>query len=129
MAVLDIPGEIVPLDKDQQGKLRKDFHPAEVLLVCLNHICPRGPPQKPADSPPNPNQSPEELFHTLLNKLSQVLDFEPKGDTITSMTVIWLDAKLTYVFASNQRGPGALKNAREGLAAVLDILKSNLEAS
>ncbi|KAK1753258.1 hypothetical protein QBC47DRAFT_388083 [Echria macrotheca] len=129
MSVLDIPGEIVPLDKEQQGKLRRDFHPAELLLVCLNQICPRGPQQKPADSPPNPNQSSEELFHTLLNKLSQVLDFESKGNTITSMTVVKYEEKFTYVFASNQRKTPALKKAREGLSEILNILKSNLEAS
>ncbi|KAK0651092.1 hypothetical protein B0T16DRAFT_434405 [Cercophora newfieldiana] len=130
MAVLDFPGDMVPLDKEQQGRLRRDLHPAQLLLVCLNDICPRGPPPKPpSDSSPNPNQSPEESFHTFVNKLAQILDFEPKGNTITALTVILLDAKVTYVFASNQRGPGALNNARKCLKEVLDILKSNIEAT
>jgi len=128
MAVLDFPGDMVPLDKDQQGKLRKDLHPAQLLLVCLNDICPRGPPPKPSDPPPNLYQSPEEMFHTLVNKLAQILDFEPKGDTITAMAVILFEGKVTYVFASNQRGPNAMKNARKGLEDVLNILKANLEA-
>jgi hypothetical protein len=128
MAVLDFPGEIVPLDKDQQAKLRKFLHPAQLLLVCLNDICPRGPPQKPSDAPPNPNQSHEEKFHTFVNKLAQICDFEPKGDTITAIAVIMHDGKVTYLLVSNRRGPGALKNARKGLGEVLDILKANLEA-
>lgn len=116
------------LDKDQQAKLRRFLHPAEVLLVCLNDICPRGPPQKASDAPPNPNQSPEEMFHTFVNKLAQICDFEPKGGTITALAVIWNNARICYVLASNRRGTGALKNARAGLKAALDILKSNLEA-
>lgn len=97
--------------------------------MCLNDICPRGPPQKVSDPPPNPNQSSEEMFHTLVNKLAQICDFQPKGDTISAIAVILYNAKITYVLASNRRGPGALKNARKGLADVLNVLKSNLEAS
>jgi len=128
MAVLDFPGVIMPLDKDQQAKLRKFFHPAQLLFVCLNKICPRGPPQKLSDAPSNPNQSHEEKFHTLVNKLAQICDFEPKGDTITAMAVIMHEGNVTYVLASNRRGPGALNNARKGLGEVLGILKANLEA-
>lgn len=116
------------LDKDQRAKLRKFLHPAQVLLVCLNDISPRGPPSKASDEPPNPNQTTEEMFHTFVNKLAQICDFEPKGNTVTSIVVILHNAKLTYVLASNNRGTGALNNARKGLADVLNILKSNLEA-
>ncbi|KAK0625817.1 hypothetical protein B0T14DRAFT_542947 [Immersiella caudata] len=128
MAVLDFPGEVLPLDKDQQAKLRKFLHPAQILLASLNDICPRGPPRKPSDAPPNPNQSLEEKFHTFVNKLAQICDFEPKGDTITAMAIIMHDGKVTYLLASNRRGQGALNNARKGLGQVLGILKANLEA-
>jgi hypothetical protein len=66
------------------------------------------------------------MFHTFANNLAQILDFEPKGDTVTALAVIFFDAKVTYVFASNQRGPNVLKNARKGLE---EVLKTNLEAS
>ena len=126
--MLDFPGELVELDKDQKAKLRKFFHPAEVLLSCLNDVCPRGPPQKASDAPPNPNQSPEEMFHTLVNKLAQICDFEPKGNTITALAVIWYHGRICYVLVSNRRGTGSLRNARLGLQATLEILKTNLEA-
>ena len=128
MAVLDFPGVAVLPDNEQEGKLRRDFHPAQLLLVSLNDICPRGPPPKPSDPPPNPNESLEEMFHTFVNKIALICDFEPKGDTITAVAVIWYNAKITYTLASNQRGPGALNNVRKGLTEVLNILKANLEA-
>ncbi|KAK4157294.1 hypothetical protein C8A00DRAFT_29719 [Chaetomidium leptoderma] len=68
------------------------------------------------------------MFHTLVNKLAQICDFEPKGNTVTALAVIWRDGRICYVFASNRRRTPALKNARIGLKAFLDILKSNLEA-
>src|SRR3979411_1979030 len=107
--VLDFPGDVVQLHKDQQSKLRKFLHPAQVLLVCLNEICPRGPPPKAAEAPLNPNQSPEEMFHTFVNKLAQICDFEPKGKTITAIAVILHNAKITYVLASNHRSTGTLR--------------------
>lgn len=129
MAVLDFPGDIVPLDKDQRGKLRTFLHPAQLLLVCLNDVCPRGPPQKPSEPPPDHNQSPEEMFHTFVNKLAQVLNFDTNGDTVTALAVILHNGKTTYVFASNNRSKVPLNNARKGLADILNILKSNLEAT
>jgi hypothetical protein len=129
MAVLDFPGDVVPLDKEQIGKLRKDLHPAQLLLVCLNSICPRGPPQKPSEPPLDRNQSPEEFFHTFVNKLAQILNFDVGGTTISSLAVILHNGKTTYVFASNSRPMTSLRNARNGLREVLDILKSNIEAS
>jgi hypothetical protein len=69
------------------------------------------------------------MFQTLVNKLAQICDFEPKGNTVTALTVIWYNGRVCYVLASNRRGGGALKNARAGLNAVLGILKANLEAS
>lgn len=69
------------------------------------------------------------MFQTLVNKLAQICDFEPKGNTITALTVIWHNGRVCYVLASNRRGGGALKNARAALNAVLGILKANLEAS
>lgn len=128
MAVLDFPGDIVPLDKDQQAKLRTFLHPAQLLLICLNEICPRGPPQKPSEPPPDHNQVPEEMFHTFVNKLAQVLNFNINGDTVTALAVILHNGKTTYVFASNNRSKVPLNNARKGLGEILNILKSNLEA-
>ena len=127
--MLDFPGTPVPLEKSQQTKLRKLFFPPLVLLESLNEICPAGPPKKASDAPPNPNESPQEMFQTLVNKLAQICDFEPKGNTITALTVIWYNGRVCYVLASNRRGGGALKNARAVLNAVLGILKANLEAS
>jgi len=129
MEVLDFPGNVVPLDKDQIGKLRKDLHPAHLLLACLNRICPRGPPQKPSEPPLDRNQSPEEFFHTFVNKLAQILNFDVSPITISSLAVILHNGKTTYVFASNSRPMTSLRNARKGLREVLDILKSNIEAS
>ncbi|KAK3983869.1 hypothetical protein QBC44DRAFT_386193 [Cladorrhinum sp. PSN332] len=126
-AVLDVPSKLVLLDKNQQTNLRKKFYPALVLLKCLNEVCPQKSSQKSSDSPPNPNQSPEEMFHTLVNKLAQVCDTHPKGDTVTALAVIQHNGRICYVLASNRRGTGALNKARTGLAAVLNILKCNLE--
>jgi hypothetical protein len=67
------------------------------------------------------------MFQTLVNKLAQICDFEPKGDTISALAVIQQDGRLCYVLASNRRGTGAMKNARLGLQAVLDILKDSVE--
>ncbi|KXX76789.1 hypothetical protein MMYC01_209126 [Madurella mycetomatis] len=44
------------------------------------------------------------------------------------MAVLQLNGRICYVLASNPRATGALNKARAGLAAVLGILKSNLEA-
>lgn len=68
------------------------------------------------------------MFYTLVNKLAQICDFEPKGNTVTALAVIWQNGRICYVFASNRRRTGALNKARAGLKAFLDILKSNLEA-
>ena len=127
-AVLDFPGKYVPLDNAQQARLRRTFFPPLVLLECLNQICPGGASQKASDAPPNPNQSPEEMFHTFVNKLAQICDFEPKGNTVSAIAVIWRDGRICYILASNRRTTVPLKNARAGLTSVLDILKSNLEA-
>jgi hypothetical protein len=127
--LLDFPGIYVPLDNAQQSKLRKTFFPPLVLLQCLNEICPGGASQKASDAPPNPNQSLEEMFHTFVNKLAQICDSEPKGNTISAIAVIWRDGRICYLLASNRRNTVSLENARAGLTAVLDILKSNLEAS
>ncbi len=127
-AVLDFPGKIVPLDNAQQARLRRTFFPPLVLLDCLNKVCPGGPPQKTSDAPPNPNQSLEEMFHTFVNKLAQICDFEPKGNTVSAIAVIWREGRICYVLASNRRTTVPMKNARTGLTAFLDILKSNLEA-
>lgn len=129
MAVVDFPGDLVSLDKDQIGKLRKDLHPAQLLLVCLNNICPQGPPQKPSEPPLDRNQSPEEFFHTFANKLAQILNFDIGGSTVSALVVILHNGKTTYVFASNSRPMASLRNARKGLGEVLDILKSNIEGS
>ncbi|KAK0717439.1 hypothetical protein B0T26DRAFT_775810 [Lasiosphaeria miniovina] len=127
--VQDFPGTIVLLDKTQQTNLRKLFFPSLILLGCLNEICPRGPSRKASDAPPNPNQSPEEMFQTLVNKLAQICDFEPKGNTVTALAVIRDNGRICYVFASNRRTKVPLKNCREGLSAVLNILKVNIEAN
>lgn len=116
------------LGKPEITKLRKSFFPPLILLECLNNVCPQGPIQKASDSPPNPNQFPREMFHTLVNKLAQILDTHPKGDTVTAMTVIQQNGRICYVFASNKRTTGTMRTGRAGLAAVLNILKSNLEA-
>ncbi|GAB1312329.1 hypothetical protein MFIFM68171_02539 [Madurella fahalii] len=126
-AMLDIPGSLVLLEKTEIAKLRKTFFPPLILLTCLNGVCPQGPSQKASDSPRNPNQSPREMFHTLVNKLAQICDFQPGGDTVTAVAVIRLDGRICYVLASNRRSTAALSKACAGLAAVLDILKSNLE--
>ncbi|KAL2166625.1 hypothetical protein VTG60DRAFT_2444 [Thermothelomyces hinnuleus] len=128
MAILEFPGKKVPLDANQQSKLRKTFFPPLMLLDSLNAVCPSRGSGKASDAPPNPNQSLEEMFHTLVNKLAQICDFEPKGNTITALAILRQNGRICYVLASNRRKTGALRNARAGLQAVLDILKSNLEA-
>lgn len=124
---MDIPGTLVLLDKNQQINLRKKFFPALVLLECLNGICPQGVSRKTSDDPPNPNQHPQDMFFTLMNKLAQICDFRPKGDTVTAIAVIRQNGRICYVLASNRRETGALNKARAGLTDVLNILKSNLE--
>jgi hypothetical protein len=69
------------------------------------------------------------MFHTFVNKLAQICDFEPKGNTVSAIAVIWRDGRICYILASNRRTNVPLKNGRAGLTAVLDILKSNLEAT
>ncbi len=128
-AVLDFPGKFVPLDSAQQTRLRKTFFPPLVLLECLNEVCPGAAPQKDSDAPRNPNQSPEEMFYTFVNKLAQICDFQPKGNTVTAIAVIWRNGRICYILASNRRTTGTLRTARAGLTAVLDILKANLEAT
>jgi hypothetical protein len=69
------------------------------------------------------------MFHTFVNKLAQICDFEPKGNTVSAIAVIWRDGRICYILASNRRTAVPLKNARAGLTSVLGILKSNLEAN
>lgn len=128
-AVLDMPGQVVELNKAEKIKLRKSFYPALVLLNCLNSVFPQGGPHKPSDPPLNPLQSESEMFQTFVNKLAHILDFAPKGSTVTALAVINHDGRLCYVFASNNRGTGAMNKARAGLTAVLDMLKTNIEAN
>ena len=125
--MLDVPSKPILLDKNQQANLRKKFYPALVLLKCLNDVCPQRYSQKSSDSPPGPNQSPEEMFHTLVNKLAQVCDTHPGGDTVTALAVIEHNGRICYIMASNHRGTASMNKARAGLAAVLNILKCNLE--
>ncbi|KAH6838582.1 hypothetical protein B0I37DRAFT_348266 [Chaetomium sp. MPI-CAGE-AT-0009] len=127
VAVLDFPGKRELLNKNQQSTLRCQFYPPVMLLDTLNDVCPRGPRRQPSDAPENVHQSPEERFHTLVNKLAQICDFEPGGDTVSALAVILQNGRLCYVLASNRRGTGAMRNARAGLKAVLDILKDSVE--
>ncbi|KAL2149068.1 hypothetical protein VTH82DRAFT_1754 [Thermothelomyces myriococcoides] len=100
-----------------------------MFLTALNQALPSRASGKVSDAPPNPHPSPEEMFHTLVNKLAFICDFEPKGNTVTALAVLrQQNGRVCYVLASNKRRTGALRNARAGLQAVLDILKSNLEA-
>ncbi|EAQ91669.1 hypothetical protein CHGG_03604 [Chaetomium globosum CBS 148.51] len=127
MAVLDFPGKREELNKNQQSTLRHEFYPPLFLLDSLNQVCPRGSRRTPSDGPQNEHQSPEERFQTLVNKLAQICDFEPKGNTVSALAVIIHNGRLCYVLASNRRGTGAMKNARAGLQAVLNILKDSVE--
>ncbi|KAL2126462.1 hypothetical protein VTI74DRAFT_856 [Chaetomium olivicolor] len=68
------------------------------------------------------------MFHTFVNKFAQICDFEPKGNTVSAIAIIWQDGRICYVASSNRGTRGRLKNARAALTAVLGILKSNLEA-
>lgn len=63
----------------------------------------------------------------LVNKLAQICDFEPGGKTVSALAVIIYNGRLCYVLASNHRATGAMKNARAGLQAVLNILKDSVE--
>lgn len=128
-AVLDIPGESVKLEKAEMTKLRKSFFPVLVLLDCLNSVCPQGTSQKASDPPHNPLQSEPEMFQAFVNKLAHVLDFVTKGDTVTALAVINHNGRLCYVFASNRRATGAMNNARAGLTAILEMLKTNIESN
>lgn len=67
------------------------------------------------------------MFHTLVNKLAQICDHEPKGDTVTALAIICQNGRICYILASNRRGTGALRSARASLQAILNILKNNLE--
>lgn len=125
--MLDFPGKREELNKNQQSTLRHEFYPPLFLLDSLNQVCPRGSRRTPSDGPQNEHQSPEERFQTLVNKLAQICDFEPKGNTVSALAVIIHNGRLCYVLASNRRGTGAMKNARAGLQAVLNILKDSVE--
>ncbi|KAK3295261.1 uncharacterized protein B0H64DRAFT_474260 [Chaetomium fimeti] len=127
MAVLDFPGKREPLNKNQQSTLRCQFYPPLILLETLNDVCPRGSRRQPSDAPPSDHQSPEERFKTLVNKLAHICDYEPGGNTVSALAVIIQNGRLCYVLASNHRGTGAMRNARAGLQAVLDILKASVE--
>lgn len=68
------------------------------------------------------------MFFTIVNKLAQVCDFQPAGDTVTALAVIRQNGRICHVLAADRRGTGVLRKARAGLSEVLGILRSNLES-
>ena len=116
------------LDSKQLTRIRT-FFPPLVFIQSLDEICDRRAVRKESDAPPSPNQGTEEKFHTFVNKLAQICDYRPHGDTVTALAVLQESGRVLYVFASNRRArPELLKTGRE-LTAVLKIIKDNLEAA
>jgi len=117
----------VPLDGKQQTRIR-NFFPPLLLLESIHQSCNQRTLPKAADTPPNPNQGPEEKFRTFVNKLAHICDYRPKGDTVTALAVLLDNGRVLYLFASNRRGRQNLIKTKADLTSLLNILKENLEA-
>lgn len=118
-----------PLTRNKKASYARIFIQHNSFLFASTKFAPEDPRLKPAEPPLDRNQSPEEFFHTFVNKLAQILNFDTGGKTISALAVILHNGKTTYVFASNDRTNAPLRNARNGLLEVLNILKSNIEAT
>jgi len=106
----------------------RNFFPPLILLEAINECCKQNVARKASDSPPNPNQTPEEKFRTFVNKMAHICDHQPHGDTVTALTVLQDNGRVLYAFASNRRTRQNLLKTKTGILSVLNILKENLQA-
>ncbi|KAK6850618.1 hypothetical protein PG987_000252 [Apiospora arundinis] len=75
--------------------------------------------------PTDPILASFEAHRCFTNKLAQILDKEPGGRTVTSLTILQKDGRPIYVMASNFRNQEELDEARNFLRKLLSFVHDN----
>lgn len=74
------------------------------------------------DLPSDTAQSPRHAFYRFVNKLGQLCDREPCGNTVTAFVVLKFPDRIQYRFASNQQEEEKLCRAKAFMIEVLETL-------
>lgn len=83
-------------------------------------------PKAPEPTPDTSSMTLEQMFHNFLNKLAQICDTRPAGDTVTAVVALVLpgrEGNVQYRFASNKRDEGELAQLKDFVVDVLDTLR------
>lgn len=85
--------------------------------------CARNGMSKALDLSSYGSKCPENTFHCFVNKISQLCDSRPGGDTVTAFAVLDFPDCIQYRFGSNRRAVDELCQARHFIAWVLGTLR------
>jgi hypothetical protein len=105
-----------------RSKVNKRFYEAVILLASLSMACVADQPSKTPDLSSELSLSPEHAFHCFVNKLGQLCDSQPGGNTVTSCVVLDLPDHIEYRFASNQQDIEDLIRAKTFIKCVLQAV-------
>lgn len=127
--VLNRRGRALPLTGKQRTLIRTRFAPPLILLKSLNDICAQFDRTEAESPPASSHQTPEQNFHTFVDKVSQICDYDLHGRSFTSCVVLQKADGVLYLLASNDRNTEELQDVRTKLISVLDVLKENIVAN
>lgn len=89
-------------------------------------------PKAPEPTPDTASMTWEQMFHNFLNKLAQICDTHPGGDTVTAVVALVQPGRkgeVQYRFASNQRDEGELAQLEAFVVDILGTLRDWTEES
>ena len=105
-----------------RNKLANRFYEPIVFLFCLNKAWKKSQHAKAPDLSFDMAQSLEHNFHCFVNKLGQLCDREPHGNSVTAFVVLKCPEGIQYRFASNNQDEKQLIRAKSFVVEVLETL-------
>lgn len=110
--------------------LRNRFYEPLVLLLAATQACMHNLAPKILEPVTDSfSLTPDQLFHDFMNKMAQICDSRPRGETVTAAVALQYPDRVQYRFASNQRSENELQRVRLFVIDILDTLQGLTEES
>lgn len=97
------------------------FYEVVIFLYCLTAVNFKNNGTREPDLETATGKSPKHEFFCFVNKLAQICDSQPGGDTITAIAVLQ-PGSIQYRFASNNRDAMSLEMVKRYLTDILNTL-------
>lgn len=104
--------------------LQRRFYQAVIFLYAVTTACITNRQPVPSELAWHPDVSLKTTFKDFVNTLCQFCDVKLGGDSVTAFTVLDLQHRIQYRFASNRRNKSQLERSRDFVTGLLRTLQS-----